>query len=86
MKPLTMIHQGMKGVRLIENGKGDEQAHAGGVDGRGGDLQVPGQFHLALGLEGVHAAADAQEVGGHGVAGGVVGPHGGGGVGHADAL
>ena len=58
---------------LVENGKGDEQAHAGAVDGGGGDLQIAGQLDLTLGFQGIDIAADFEDVGGDCIAGGVVG-------------
>ena len=70
------VEQRLEGLGLVQDGKGDEEAHAGGVDGRGRDLQVARELDLPLGLERVHVAADLQDVGGDRVAGGVVGAHG----------
>ena len=80
------IEQRLEGLRLVHDGKGDEEAHAGGVDGGGGDLEVPRQFDLPFRLERIDVTADLEDVRGDGVTGSVVSPLGRRGVGDADPL
>ena len=80
------VDQGRQAGGVVQGREGDEQTHAGGVDGRGGDLQVARQLHLAFLAERIDLAAHAEDVGGDGVAHGVVRALGGGGVGDADTL
>ena len=82
----NQIKHGLEGFGLIQDGKGNKHAHAGSIDGRRGDLQIARQFHLAVWLEGIDVAADTQDVGRHGVSGGMVCAHWTGRVGYGDPL
>ncbi len=86
MEGAKHVEQRLESFRLVQDGKGDEQTHAGGIDGGCGNLQIARQLDLPFGLERIDIAADFEDVGGDGVTGGVVGALGGGGVGDADPL
>ena len=62
-------------LRDVEHGERHEDAQAQRVEHRRRDLQVLGELGLPLGLHRVDGAAHAEDVGGDGVAGGVVGAH-----------
>ena len=84
--PLHFFDHAFIAAGDIQNGKGDEQAVPAGVDEGCGCLEGAAQAGLALVAEGILLAAHAQDLGGDGVASGMIGAHGGGGVGDADAL
>jgi len=44
------VNKGFKCFRLIQNCKGDKQAHSGGVDGGRCDLKIPGELYLPFGV------------------------------------
>ncbi len=81
-----LVNHPLEATLDVQDGEGDEQAVAGGVDEGGGGLEGAAQIGLALRAQGIGFAAYTQDLRGDGVASGMVGAHGGGGVGDADAL
>src|SRR6266567_346724 len=80
------VDQGRQALGDVQGRESNEDAHPGRVDSRGRDLEVPGELDLAVLLERIDMAADVEDVGGDGVAGGVVGAHGAGSIRYADPL
>ena len=83
---VDQIDQGRQAGRIIEGGKGDKEAHARRIDGCGGNLQIPGEFDLPHLRQRIDGAADLQDIGGDGIAHGMIGTLGGGRVGDPHAF
>ncbi len=83
---VALLDEAFKAAGDVEDGEGDEQTVAGGVNEGGRGLESAAEGGFALRAERILLAADAQNFGADGVTSGVVSAHGGGGVGDANAL
>ena len=83
--PAALLHHSLQAGGYIQDGEGDEQAVAAGINEGGGILEIARHIRL-FNDELIYLAAHPQHLRRDGVPGGVVGPHGGDGIGDADPL
>jgi len=80
------IQEGLEGFGLVQDGKGDEQAHPCRIDRCRCDLEIPGEIYLAFGFQGIDKSAHLEDVGGHRIPCRMIRPHSGCGIGDPYAL
>ena len=85
IKGIDHVDQGLKRLRLVQGRKGDEEAHACGVNGRCGNLEISREFNLPLGFQWIQTSPHVHNVGRHRIPSRVIGAHGAGGISHTDA-